>query len=366
MTGRERLDCALHFREGDRVPIEVWLPKHLEHHPKAQPLKQLIEEYADNFKGIGLEQGLMGLKSKVEEEELPSEAGYMRKKITHYTSAGEFTGILVTDPQNPAYSGWEKHFISDYETFQRFANAEFEPLEFRSDYMQRLEDECGQRSYPIIGLYHPFGAMARNAHPEDFYPWLYTDADLVHQLFEKQYRQLRDLVDRLQPNCVVGFVALEMAVPPWMGEKQFDEFIYAYDKPLYDRIHVHGGLVRHHAHDKVFSFLNRWSEMGINSIEPLEMPPYGDTDLAKAKELVGDRMSLGGNIPSQNFITMEHEEIALLVKNACEAAMAGGGFILKGASSVCGLNSYKNEEQLERLLSATECMIRSGLQYGIY
>lgn len=367
LTSRKRMEYALNFKEADRVPIEMRVPAHLHNHPKAQNLVALADAHADVFAGIpDIDWGLLGLPAKKVEEPLPPAGGFNRKRITYITSVGEFSGVWANDPENPGYYGWEEHLIQTFEDFQRFASAEFPPIAFPKDYKQRLNEHCGEKTTPHIILYHPFGGMARNTHPQEFYPWLLMEPDVVHSLFQKQYAQINDLIHRLQPNCTIYFTALEMAVPPWMGKNTFDEFIFPYDQKMNESIHRYGGLVRHHSHDKIFNFLEHWADMGIDSIEPLEMPPAGDTDLAKAKALVGGRMSLAGNIPSQRFIDMSNEEIEQLVKNAIRDAAKGGGFILKCASTGCGLNSYKTEEQLEKLLAATECFLRAGLRYGCY
>jgi len=49
-----------------------------------------------------------------------------------------------------------------------------------------------------------------------------------------------------------------------------------------------------------------------------------------------------------------------------EDCAPGGGFILKGASSVCGLNSFKTLEQLDRIIENTVDFVKLGLKYGRY
>ncbi|MCK5845025.1 MAG: hypothetical protein KAG97_09975, partial [Victivallales bacterium] len=229
-----------------------------------------------------------------------------------------------------------------------------------------IEANCGRERTPGISMYHPFGNMARLCRLEEFYSWLLLEPDLIHKVFEKQYRQLDALITRIKAPYMYSFASFEMALPPWMGRDAFDEFIYHYDLKMNKRIHEFGGKVRHHCHDKMFDYLVYWADMGVDSIEPLEMPPAGDTDLAEAKKLIGDRMSLAGNIPSQRFGTLSPDEIDHLVQNAIRDAAAGGGFILRCASLVAGLNSCRNEEQFAKWIPSVECFIESGLKHGGY
>jgi hypothetical protein len=55
-----------------------------------------------------------------------------------------------------------------------------------------------------------------------------------------------------------------------------------------------------------------------------------------------------------------------MVADAIDSCSEGGGFILKGASTVCGLNSFKSYEQLDKMIGSTIHFIKSGLKYGSY
>ncbi len=76
--------------------------------------------------------------------------------------------------------------------------------------------------------------------------------------------------------------------------------------------------------------------MGIDSLEPLEPPPYGDNDLAAAKCAVGERMLLSGNIVAQDFLFAEDDEIEDAVRKAVRAGRPGGGFTLRCTNTYLG------------------------------
>lgn len=69
MTSRKRLEIAWSFKEPDRVPIELQIPKHLQTLPELEQLVEFEKNEADNFIGVsGFDWGLLGLDYKYLEE----------------------------------------------------------------------------------------------------------------------------------------------------------------------------------------------------------------------------------------------------------------------------------------------------------
>ena len=366
-TSRKRFEYALAFKEADRVPIELWMPANLMDYPKAQGLIELINEYCGSFKGPDIvNSGLFGVPSKHIKTEVGKDSTYSFTESRHITEQGDFTQVVQRDRLNVQYCHFQKQFFNNIEDLELFAACDFPELEIPVDYKEQTESICKNRFVPTIAFYHPFGMLARNAPPEKFYMWLYTHAGLIHEILIKMYRQINKAIEDINLPYVYYFCALEMAIEPWLSPDMFDEFIFDYDVIMNKKIHVNGGIVRHHSHGPVFKHLEHWADMGIDSLEPMEMAPLGDTVLSEAKALMGSRMSFGGNIPSQRFVNISQDEIERMVADVIEKCAPGGGFILKGASSVCGLNSFKSLEQLDKIIDSTEHFIKCGLKYGSY
>lgn len=77
-------------------------------------------------------------------------------------------------------------------------------------------------------------------------------------------------------------------------------------------------------------------ETDLNCINPLEVPPQGDCDLAELKRKYGHKMSLMGNLHTTSVMLMgTPEEVAAASRAAIDAAGAGGGFILSTGDQ-CG------------------------------
>ena len=65
-------------------------------------------------------------------------------------------------------------------------------------------------------------------------------------------------------------------------------------------------------------------------------------------------------------LSVELDEVENLTRKAIDDAASGGGFILRCASGVAGINSIKTEQQLNKMIAAAEVFIETGLKYGKY
>ena len=84
-----------------------------------------------------------------------------------------------------------------------------------------------------------------------------------------------------------------------------------------------------HSCGKSMAFLKMlYEETDLNCINPLEVPPMGDVDLAEVKRLYGDKLCLMGNLNTTDMLFMTADEAAAASRTAIDAAGAGGGFIL--------------------------------------
>ena len=142
--------------------------------------------------------------------------------------------------------------------------------------------------------------------------------------------------------------------------------MFPFDKHVNDAVHKIGGRHRAHCHGNSGEFLERFADMGIDGVEPLEPPPYGDNILADAKKRVGDRMLLSGNIISQAFYldSFKVEDVRPLVKQAIKDGAPGGGFTLKTTGGAVG--NGKTREQAIKNIECNLALIEAWRELGNY
>jgi len=372
MDARTRLETAWSFREPDRVPIELALAPAARELPEAAWLVDFEANHADNFLGAaGFDWGFFGLDAEHSQETVRQDDEYRWVQRTCTTSAGEFHAITRhrLDELNANDFHWERRYIHTLEDLDRLARATRSPRPFNEEGYRRALDRHGDRGIVLTGLLHPLGRLVRQANMEEVYIWMLSEKRLFHTFLEATNSQVAESVRSLRELGVsadFSSVALEMLIPPWMGREAFEELIFPYDKYVNDAVHAIGGRVRCHCHGNCGAYLERFVEMGIDALEPLEPAPYGDNDISAAKSRVGYRMLLSGNIVSQDFPFTTEDEVRKSVERAIRAGAPGGGYTLRCTGGNCGTNSAKDLDQLRDFIRKIEAFVNAGLEFGQY
>ena len=98
-------------------------------------------------------------------------------------------------------------------------------------------------------------------------------------------------------------------------------------------------------------------ETDLSSINPLEIPPMGDCDLARVKREFGSKLSLMGNLHTTDVMLRgSPDDVRRASKAAIDAAAEGGGFILSTGDQ-CGRDTP--EENIF-------VMVETAREYGRY
>ena len=93
-------------------------------------------------------------------------------------------------------------------------------------------------------------------------------------------------------------------------------------------------------------------ETGTNGIDTLDPPPLGNVELRDAKERIGSRLFIKGNLDPVNILLSGSRDGVVAAATGCiKAAAQGGGYIL---SSACSVSPHTPPENLIALAEAAE------------
>lgn len=382
MKSKDRMWKALRFEEADRVPIEMFInPRSLEMKlPGAAKIHEFQVREANNFSGAhGFDWGFLGLDNVYSEKVIKDVPGEFKRILrTQTTPAGEFTGITKHNYEDLYGDGdpndyhWEKRYIETPDDLRRLAEAQRERRPFDLAAYNQACRKLGDRGVPVTSLLHPLGTLVRNSDMEEVYTWFFGEPRLMEMYLERCAEQVCDSLSAVQKETLADPLifrthALEMLIAPWLGMEQFNQWVFPWDKRVNDTVHSLGGKHFAHSHGNTAKFLERFADMGIDVLDPLEPPPYADNDLADAKRRVGDRMVLTGNIPSQAFAldSFQVESTRDMVKRAIGDGAPGGGFFLRTTGSAY-VGSGKTREQRIKSIQCGLAMIDAWRQFGSY
>ncbi|MEW6359852.1 MAG: uroporphyrinogen decarboxylase family protein [Planctomycetota bacterium] len=335
MTSRERLMSIFQGQAPDRPAIKLWSasPSQKARHPAYEPVLRLAVEATDLMVSAGSPFNLHWGTAAAEiskSQERPTDSPEWVEVVTHIRTADRTLQSIHTKSTvgKPGYQ--KEHLFKEPDDIRRMLAVPYQPHPFSADSFRATEKAVGERGVAMFSLDHAMYGLERMIGSENFALWSLERRDLLTEAIEALSRRICEHVKRafeagLKP--IFAWVGPELCIPPLMSPRDFEDFVFRFDKPLCDLIHEGGGYVWVHCHGKMGPVLERFVAMGVDVLNPIEPPPMGDVTLAQAFDRVGDRMGLEGGIETHDLMMAAPEHIRKLVREAM-AAGRGRRFIL--------------------------------------
>ena len=217
------------------------------------------------------------------------------------------------------------------------------------------KQEIGEEALVLCGVSDAVMLPALLLSPESFCLWWADHPDLMMRLTKLASDRVNAWTDRLCRAGVDGFriIGGEYASVQ-LGPGGFDALVLEQDKELVSIMHSHGAIAYYHNHGPVMRFLTRFAEIGMDALDPLEAPPWGDADLRAAREQCGNKVAFVGNLDDMEIVDkLDADEVTEIALQRVEAA-GDRGFILGGtASGTYTERAARNFIHLAEVFSAT-------------
>jgi hypothetical protein len=144
--------------------------------------------------------------------------------------------------------------------------------------------------------------------------------------------------------------------PPGMSPRIFDEFFWPYAKRAIDNFVKRGFRVRCHWDNDLTPHLKTMKHITDGLPKGKILLDLEKTDMKKAKEILGDRVCLLGNVPSAMLVYGTPEDVEKHCRKLIEDCAEGGGFVL---STECETPWDSKRENVRAIVEAAE-------KYGAY
>lgn len=274
------------------------------------------------------------------------------------TPRGMLCGIYrASTKRKPGYQ--IEYLLKEPRDIETLLGLPYSPFPFQTDAYRQMDGRVGDAGITLFNLDHAMYGLQRLIGSENFALWSLECAGLMLEAIHTFARRVREHVEAvlatgLRP--VFGWVGPELCIPPLMSPDAFETMVYQVDKPLIDLIHDAGCPVWVHSHGKMRPVLERFVDMGVDVLHPVEPPPMGDITLDEAFRVVGNRMGLEGNIQTHDLMTLDHIMIAEKIHAAIDAG-AGRRFIL------CTCSNYtESPEPSSRLIDNLLFFVHEGVR----
>ncbi len=371
MKSRERLLKTLNGEKTDRVPISLyefdgfydsWIydyPEYVEILNYAKGKTDKMQFYSPSEP-----RGSVFYYGKLEDDIITTstweEKNSIHTKTTVKTPLGEITSLTRVD--EGVHTGWGlEKFCKNVEDAERLMSLPYVPwLPDVSDFAEK-DKKLGDAGI-LMGDIPDALCFTVEAFGFSTFLMVYMDnPEIVFKLLDFFHERLYNYTRHLLENGVVTvyrIVGPEYATPPYLNPKEFDKLVTTYDKEIISLMHKHGAKARLHSHGRIGEVTGSFLEMEIDATDPVEPPPDGDITLKEAREALGEKCVLIGNIEERLFETGTKADLEEAVKKAMDEAAGNGPFIL--CPTAMPLTSPLDRKIQEKIIHYIDC----GIKYG--
>ncbi|OGO89796.1 MAG: hypothetical protein A2Y15_04940 [Clostridiales bacterium GWF2_36_10] len=338
MTSRERLMRIFKNEEIDRPALKLWGAGKYKDGDQLlnllyKPVAELAFEITDLFGGSYSPFDIFYGNNSAGQVEVTvkktTEPNWVEHHYLYHTPLGDLHSIYrfstVGEPGMIT-----EYAVKDENDLKKLLSIKYAPIPFKSNHNKALE-EMGDRGVVMFGLDHAAYALHRMMGSETMAIMSFDCRELLEEVIASFSKRIYNHAEQAISEGIkapFSWVGPELFIPPLMSPKDFDDFVFKYDKSLCDLIHSAGGYVWVHCHGKTEKFINRFIEMGVDILNPLEPPPNGDVDMDEVVRKYGQKIGLEGNIEIQDIIQSEPEHLKTLISSCVKAGSKSGRFIL--------------------------------------
>jgi hypothetical protein len=163
---------------------------------------------------------------------------------------------------------------------------------------------------------------------------------------------IRALMDTAKnPDLITVMFPLHKGADGWMSQKQFDTFYFPTLKRVLDALHNEGLVTILFAEGSFNTRLESVNVFPKGSVCWL----FDQSDMFRAKKVLGDKCCIQGNVPSSLTVTGSAQDVKEYCRKLIEGCGKGGGYILSAGATA----ENPKLDNLRAMLAATK-------EYGVY
>jgi uroporphyrinogen decarboxylase len=367
MKTAERTRVAFERGTPDRVPIHCWLglPLIRELKPQSKSMTDMLEWWIDDpmesivkmQQDLGLDPMITTYSQHIGEHEIwprmlfprPFETDTWDEKF-HVSATGEgwreHTHLIKTPDGDLDYSyrtedgfGTSCHdylLKGDEPESKLAALRHFPPGDlYDMSVMKGMVEKVGEEAWWLHHVIGPWDMAAEVRGLVDLSMDIYDRPQFVHDLMRLCTDWLKGFYKQLGQTGIHSISMNETWVGVGVARQHFLDFMQPYETECVQAAHDAGYMVSFHNCGRATLFLEDIADTGPDAVETLTSNrSSGDVDLADAKERIGDRVCLFGGFNEHLLNEGDEATIKEEVARCLDAAMDGGGYILRSTGQI--------------------------------
>jgi len=324
LTSRERLLCAMRLGTPDRIPVAPFGIGQINSESSVgQELIACTDILYDVYCGGNPFLGAAAETTACTEG---------NKTITTIeTPQGPLRSVLQHTSVTAAYTEFPCKSFTDAE---KVLSIPYEPPQADLTNYHHWREKIGEQGLVPVSIPDGICWAAELFSPQDFCLMWLEARDLMIELTELATERLCPFYRQL---CAAGVEVFRIIGGEYasvqLGPEAFQRLIVEPDRRLVDVIHQYDRIAYFHNHGPITRYYDQFLEIGIDALDPLEAPPWGDCVVTEAKDRIGDNICLVGNLDDMEVLGKYPTQKVLAMGRELIEKAGPDGFILAGTAS---------------------------------
>ncbi|MBN1445393.1 MAG: hypothetical protein JW957_04720 [Candidatus Omnitrophica bacterium] len=370
MNGRERLLKTFNGESVDRIPVSLYefdgfYDSWIYNYPEYAEILEYAKGKTDKMYFWRPEGNKPSFLWGEVEKEMIDYTTWEEKKAVHTkttikTPLGEISDHTRAD--EGVHTSWTiENFCKDIKDAERLLSIPYIPSKPDVSSFSEKDRKVGEEGILMADTPDPLCSTVEMFGFTKFLMVYMENPEIIFKLMKFFHERIFNNLEHLLKNGAVTIyriVGPEYATPPYLRPEEFDKLVTPFDKELVSLLHRYGAKARLHSHGRIKKALNSFLEMGIDATDPVEPPPDGDVSLRDARETLGEKCVLIGNIEERLFEVGSKKDMEEAVKKAMDDAAGKGPFVL--CPTAMPLTTPLDKKIQENIIH----YIDSGIKYG--
>lgn len=324
MTSRQRLLTAMRLGTPDRVPVA---PFGTARFGLDSEVGQKLLRETDLIHEVGTGANLFfGQFPPITREDHGSE-----EIITYQTPEGPLTAVVRRTERTSATVKFPCQSAADAE---KILAIPFELAECNLEHYFQAEEQMGDEGITLVCVLDAICWVAELFSPEDFCLLWAEAPEVMEHLVEVGTARIVEWLERAGAGGAKAWrVVGGEYVSVQLGPEAFERLVVLPDARLAEIMHRYDSLCYCHNHGPMTRYYDQLLRIGLDALDPLEAPPWGDCDIAEAKARIGHRICLVGNLDDMEVLGKYPREKVLEMGRKLIEQAGPDGFILGGTAS---------------------------------
>ena len=201
--------------------------------------------------------------------------------------------------------------------------------------LRGMTEKVGDEAWWLHHVIGPWDMAAEIRGLVDLSMDIYDRPEFVHALMRICTDWLKTFYARLGETGIHSISMNETWTGVGIAREHYVEFMKPYETECVTAAHEAGYMVSFHNCGRAKILLEDIADTGPDAIETLTSDrSSGDVDLADAKERIGDRVCLVGGFYEHILHEGDAASVREEVKRCLDAAMGGGGYVLRSTGQI--------------------------------